>query len=743
MATEDSTIFWKIEVDPSDAVMGMDKLAERIELLKQKQDEIDEKYKEGSITLQQYTEYTRQNTAELKKSETAQKNLTTATKEEANSINALTAQNKELIKERNALNLSTVEGRKRLDEINLQLDKNNQRIKDNVSGLEKQRLNIGNYRSALEGIAPGLGGMSDGVNSITAGAKAFTATPFGATLQVIAGLLVILKDAFGGSEQGQRSLNKVTQVTTALFSELSSGIRQLGEWIISAFENPKQTMLDLVDFLKNNIINRFKAFGVIIEGIKNLDFKQVANGALQLGTGVENVIGKVEEMGKRVMDVANKAIEQGNRVAKLQADIEDFEDEANLRRAKNDLQVAKLRERAIKEEGDVRRKTIEEAIKLEKQSAIDSVKLAEMKVNLAKAELATAKDKKAATDALEEAEVNLVKARTEEYNATIKFQKEIERLDDEKRKKDEDAAKKEEERKKKEAKDKEEAEKKRKEDEKKAFEDKLKQLEAEDKLDEAKLNKLKEERLAVAENEQEKLDIEREFAELAYNARIKELDAKMALYSKDSVEYKNYLAEKLNAEAEYTAKTKGFNDQQEKFDDEKLKKLVDTTKQTISLLQSSASSKQQILDNELKAGKISQAEFDAQSKRIFERNKKLNIATTIIDTLANATRTFASQIRPGDPVSFAIATALSAQVLATGLARVQAIKSTNYDSGGSVSVSGSRSSGVTATQATTNPINQTFSAANAFKNMPPVIASWREATEVRNRVEFKEALTTV
>jgi hypothetical protein len=62
-------------------------------------------------------------------------------------------------------------------------------------------------------------------------------------------------------------------------------------------------------------------------------------------------------------------------------------------------------------------------------------------------------------------------------------------------------------------------------------------------------------------------------------------------------------------------------------------------------------------------------------------------------------------------------------------------------SGGSVG-SGSRS-GVTQTQATTNPINQSFASANAFRNMPPVIASWKEASEVRNRVEFKESLTTV
>lgn len=108
-------------------------------------------------------------------------------------------------------------------------------------------------------------------------------------------------------------------------------------------------------------------------------------------------------------------------------------------------------------------------------------------------------------------------------------------------------------------------------DAKKAFEERLKLIEAQDKLDEAQLAKLKAEALVLAETEQEKLDVEKRFAELAYNARIKDLDAKMALYKKDSVEYKNLQTEKINAEAEYLGKTKDFTEQQKKIDEDNLK----------------------------------------------------------------------------------------------------------------------------------------------------------------------------
>ena len=108
-------------------------------------------------------------------------------------------------------------------------------------------------------------------------------------------------------------------------------------------------------------------------------------------------------------------------------------------------------------------------------------------------------------------------------------------------------------------------------DAKKAFDEKLKRLEAEDKLDEAKLKKLKEEALVFAVTEQEKLDVEKKFAELSYQARIKDLDDKMALYKKDSVEYKNLQTEKITAEADYISQTKGFVDTQKKIDEDNIK----------------------------------------------------------------------------------------------------------------------------------------------------------------------------
>jgi hypothetical protein len=121
------------------------------------------------------------------------------------------------------------------------------------------------------------------------------------------------------------------------------------------------------------------------------------------------------------------------------------------------------------------------------------------------------------------------------------------------------------------AKKREEREAKEREAAQKAFDEKVRRMEAEDKLDEARLKKLKQEGLALAETEQQKLDVEKKFAELSYNARIKDLDDKMALYDKDSVEYKNLQTEKTSAEAEYISERSGFADKQKKINEDNIK----------------------------------------------------------------------------------------------------------------------------------------------------------------------------
>jgi hypothetical protein len=103
----------------------------------------------------------------------------------------------------------------------------------------------------------------------------------------------------------------------------------------------------------------------------------------------------------------------------------------------------------------------------------------------------------------------------------------------------------------------------------KALAERLKNMEAQDKLDEAQLEKMKEQELALATSEQQKLDIEKAFAKKAYDMKIKDINDKMALYKKDSVEYKNLLADRTKLEGDYIKETTGYADKQKDLDKKK------------------------------------------------------------------------------------------------------------------------------------------------------------------------------
>lgn len=359
------------------------------------------------------------------------------TEKAAISIQSLTEANKKLREERKKLDLTTKEGQESIDRINQSLDRNDKLIKQNSSSLEKQRLNVGNYTKSIKDAIPGLDAMTggaasaaQGIVSMTKAGLAFIATPVGAILAAIGVALAALTAYFRGSEEGQDKLNKVMQIGSAIFERFNDVLEAVGKALVGAFENPKQAMSDLYEFVKQNLINRFTAFKVILDGIMNLDFKQVANGVIQVSTGVENAIDKVQKLGSELVQRVSDGIDQGAEIAARQKDIRTEENKLAINSANVALAVGKLKEKAAFEEGEQKKKTIQEAIALEQTLSDQTVALAEKKRDLAKRELEINGDDINAIKALNDAEVALTNARTTRFDNTIKFQKELSNLNE-------------------------------------------------------------------------------------------------------------------------------------------------------------------------------------------------------------------------------------------------------------------------------------------------------------------------
>ena len=149
--------------------------------------------------------------------------------------------------------------------------------------------------------------------------------------------------------------------------------------------------------------------------------------------------------------------------------------------------------------------------------------------------------------------------------------------------------------------------------------DKLKRLEAEDKLDEAKLNKLKAEALETAFSEEQKLAVEQAFYEKSYQLKLKDIEDKQKLYNKESLEFKALEAEKINLQAENLIKTKEFNDRGDAIRKENGDKIVEFEAQLAKRLQE--------LDDEGKAKKI--LELEDQTRLDEARLKVLSENSTL------------------------------------------------------------------------------------------------------------------
>lgn len=172
------------------------------------------------------------------------------------SINSLAEANKKLRKERNELNIATEAGKKKAAELNAQIDNNTEKIKANVSALEKQKINIGNYASALDRVLPGLGsfaknlgesskgagGFSAGLKAMTSGiygavkaSLAFIATGIGAIIAGVGLALAAVAKYLTSSEEGMDKFARVSAQASAVIGVLFGTLKELGGALVDIF----------------------------------------------------------------------------------------------------------------------------------------------------------------------------------------------------------------------------------------------------------------------------------------------------------------------------------------------------------------------------------------------------------------------------------------------------------------------------------------------------------------------------
>lgn len=328
-----------------------------------------------------------------------------ALSQEATSIKDVREQNKLLNKLRNETNVTTAQGQEELQKLNQKLDENFKFVKQNGDEYLKQKLNIGNYESALRNVSPRLSGIVTqlkGYYSALVVAKeaiiaqtvatdassrslkvfklALISTGIGAIVVALGTLITYLSTT-------QAGIDKVTSVLrplTAIFKSLIGVLQQVGEFMFNAFANPKEALEDIYNYVKDKIIVQFKSFGKILEGIFTLDFSKVKEGFNDLANNAKGVLNDIAGVGKSVGKFFDDAIKKGQQIDQLTKANERAQNDFILLQAESNRQIKEL-ELLSKDKSKTdaeRNAAVQEAIRLSEELAQSEQVILDRKIQI-------------------------------------------------------------------------------------------------------------------------------------------------------------------------------------------------------------------------------------------------------------------------------------------------------------------------------------------------------------------------
>jgi hypothetical protein len=168
MTTEEKIIL-SVQIDQSDSIDKIARLTKDINGLKEANQKLALQQGDNTKAIAENNLLIQQATNERNKEQKAVLASMEAFGKEAKSIDDARAAVKQLTIERNKLDLSTTEGRKKQTELNASIDAHNKFIKENVDAYQQQKINIGNYTSALSGIKGPIGDFTNNLVSVKEG----------------------------------------------------------------------------------------------------------------------------------------------------------------------------------------------------------------------------------------------------------------------------------------------------------------------------------------------------------------------------------------------------------------------------------------------------------------------------------------------------------------------------------------------------------------------------------------------
>ena len=274
-----------------------------------------------------------------------------------------------------------------------------------TSGLTRSLDNM--TGGAISGFKGVVSGAKKGIMAMKSLKVAIAATGIGAIVIAV----IALGKAFTSSEEGQNKFAKIMGVIGSITGNLVDILADLGEKLISAFENPKQALIDFGNLIKENIQNRIegivefipavgKAISLAFKGEFKEAGKVAADAAGKVALGVENVTDKIADATKKtgefIAELQREAVIAGQ-IADKRAKADKVERSLIVERAKANRDRAELLEKAVNKElftAQERIEFLEQAGKLEDEITNKEIQAAKLRYDAKVAENALSKSTK-------------------------------------------------------------------------------------------------------------------------------------------------------------------------------------------------------------------------------------------------------------------------------------------------------------------------------------------------------------
>ena len=314
--------------------------------------------------------------------------------------------------------------------------KSNKGVKD-VKDLNKE---ISNTKTEAKGASDSLDKVSGGAigkfnglkGSIGGVVKGFKSLKFAIIASGIGALLlavVAVGKAFTSSEEGQNKFAKIMGVIGSVTGNLVDMLANLGENLISVFENPKQAIIDLKNLIVENITNRFEALidtvgflGSAFKKVFSGDFSGAMDDAKKAGssyvdtlTGVKDTLSKVTEGVKEMSNEIAKDAKAASNIADQRAKADKLDRKLITERAEANRKRAELLDKAAQKEkftAAERIKFLEDAGKIEDDITAKEIRAAQLRYEAKVVENSLSKSTKEDLDKEAELKARLINLET-------------------------------------------------------------------------------------------------------------------------------------------------------------------------------------------------------------------------------------------------------------------------------------------------------------------------------------------